>query len=88
MQKKVFRSSIVYIETNLSYTLPCPVHSSDECKVLGGVGFKYSKLGPTRDCSQEPANNNKFGRQQENNYISQDAVYEIILREKTIKCEI
>ena len=54
-------------------------HSSDECKVLGDFGSKYSKISPTKDCRQEPATKKKSGRQQDNNSIVQHAVDEIIL---------
>ena len=32
-----------------------PGHSSDECKVLGDFGYRYSKIRPTKDHSNERA---------------------------------
>ena len=32
-----------------------PVNSSDECKILGDYGYKYSKSSPTKERWHEPA---------------------------------
>ena len=39
-----------------------PVHSSDECMILGDYGSKYSKRRPTKDCRYDPSTINKFNR--------------------------
>ena len=44
-----------------------PVHSSDECMVLGYFGSTYYKSRNTKDRMQDPANKKKIGRQQKNN---------------------
>ena len=31
-----------------------PGHSSDECKVLGDFGYKYSKIRPIKDRGNDP----------------------------------
>ena len=56
-----------------------PGHSSDECKVLGNLGTKYSKIRPTKDRRHEPATTKTCNRQKEKNAIVQRAVDEIIL---------
>ena len=65
--------------------LTCVIHgpgnSSDECKVLGDFGYKYSKRITTKNHRQEPATKNKFGMHQDNNAIVKHAVHEIILQE-------
>ena len=60
-----------------------PGHSSYECKFLGDFGYKYSKSRPTKYCRQDPAKMKKCKRQKENNSISQHAVDQIILKEKS-----
>ena len=45
-------------------------HSSDECKVLGDFGSKYSKIRPTKYRGHDPATVNKFNRHKDNNYIA------------------
>ena len=55
-----------------------PGHSSDECKVLGDFGYKYAKPRPTKECGHDTARRNKFNRQQENNYILNHTVDEIL----------
>ena len=49
-----------------------PEHSSDECKVLGDFGSKYTKGIPTKDLRQEPATKKTIRRQKENNAIVQN----------------
>ena len=56
-------------------------HSSDECKVLEDFCSKYSKARPTKDHRLQPETKNKFNRHQENNYIVNHAVGDIILQE-------
>ena len=58
-----------------------PGHSAYECKVLVDFGSKYSKIMPTKDRGHGTTNRNKFKRQQENNYIVNSAVDEILLQE-------
>ena len=58
-----------------------PVHSSDECIVLGDFGPKYYKTRSTKDHRQDPETKKKFGRQQDNNTIVQHAVDKIIHQE-------
>ena len=48
---------------------------------MGYFGDKSAKVSPTKYHSQDPASNNKFGRQQENSYIVQHASDEIILQD-------
>ena len=60
-----------------------PGHSSDECKVLGGFGSKYSKIRLTKDHGQEPATNKIFNINQEKNAIVHHSVHQIILQDKT-----
>ena len=57
-----------------------PVHSSDECKVLGYFNYKYSRSRPTKDRVKVPTKMKKFNINQENNYMFQHAVGEIILQ--------
>ena len=59
-----------------------PGHSLDGCKVLEDFGSKYSKSIPTKYRGNEPASNEKFNRQQDNNSIVQHAVDDIILHKK------
>ena len=56
-------------------------NSSDECKVLGDFGSKYSKSRTTKDRRQKPEKMKKFNRKKDNNAIVQHAVDEIILHE-------
>ena len=65
------------------YKLTCldhpPGYSSDEYKVLGDFGTEYSKIRPTKDCRQEPANRKEFIKKEDNSDIFQVVVYEIII---------
>ena len=56
-----------------------PMHSSDGCKVLGDFDFYYTKSMPRKDYGQDQVNRKKFNSQQENNYIVDIAVDEILL---------
>ena len=58
-----------------------PSHSSDECKVLGVFGSKYSRIRSIKDLGHDIETGKKFNRQQENNNISNHAVDEIIPKE-------
>ena len=58
-----------------------PRHYSDECKVLGDFGAKYSKGKPTKDRRNNLVPRNKFKGQQENNAIVNIAVDESLLHE-------
>ena len=40
-----------------------PGNSSDECKVLGDFGSRYSKSRPTKDHGHDPSTKNKVNRQ-------------------------
>ena len=40
-----------------------PVHSSDECKVLGDFCYNYSKIRPTKDRGHDHAVKKQFIRQ-------------------------
>ena len=40
-----------------------PGNSSDECKVLGDFGSRYSKSRPTKDHRHDPSTKNKVNRQ-------------------------
>ena len=71
----------------LTFLIHGPGNSSDKCKVLINFGSKYAKSRPNKELRQEPANKKKVGIQQENNYIVQHAVDEIILQEKNAKCK-
>ena len=57
----------------LTFLVHDPGHSSDKCKVMGDFGYNYSKKIPTKDYGNDPADKNKFSRQQENNVIVQNA---------------
>ena len=59
-----------------------PVNSSDKQKVLGDFGSKYAKVRHTNNRGQNPANRNKYTRQQYNNDIVNSAVDDIMLQEK------
>ena len=41
-----------------------PVYSSDECKVLGDLDSRYSKIMPTKDRRHDTVTKNKFNRHQ------------------------
>ena len=58
-----------------------PGNSSDECKVLGDFGSKYSKIRPTKDRGKDPATVKKLNSQQENNAIVDNAVKKILPQE-------
>ena len=60
--------------SKLTCIIHIPGHSSDECKVLGDFGFKYSKINPTKDQGHDPPKNNKFNRNQDNNAMVQHVV--------------
>ena len=51
-----------------------PGHLSDECKVLGDFGCKYSKSRPTKYRGHNIATRNKFNRHQDSNDIVNHAV--------------
>ena len=63
------------------FKLTCLFHGpgnlSDECKVLGDFGSKYSKIRPTKD-SGHKTTFKKNVRKKENNSIVQHAVDEIL----------
>ena len=63
----------------------CLIHApgnfSDECKFLGDFGFKYVKIIPTKYRERDPVPRKTFNTQQENNYIVNNAVDEILLQE-------
>ena len=52
-----------------------PIHSSDECKVLGDFGSRYDKNIHTKDCGHNLAHRKKFNRQEEKNAIVNHEVY-------------
>ena len=56
-----------------------PGHSSEECKVLGDFGTKYSKSRPTKGDGSSTVLRECFNKQQENKSIVDNAVDEIIL---------
>ena len=58
-----------------------PGNSSGECKVLGDFGSKYYKIRPTKDHRHDPAFKKTVNRHQQNNYIVQHSVDEIILQD-------
>ena len=58
-----------------------PRHSSDECKILGDFGSKYSKIMPTKYRVDYPTTKKKFSIHQDNNAIVQHEVHYIILQE-------
>ena len=58
-----------------------PRHYSDECKVLGNFGDKYTKSKPTKEHGNRPVPRKIFNRQQENNDIVNNVVDEILLNE-------
>ena len=78
------RKSYVYHSKGI-YKPSCLIHgprnSSDECNVLGGSGYNYSKTRPTKDRVHDPGTMNKFNRQQENNAIVNHVVDRIFLQE-------
>ena len=41
-------------QSQLTCIIHGPVHSSDECKVLGEFGSKYAKFSHTKDYSKAP----------------------------------
>ena len=57
-----------------------PRHSSYAWKVLGDFGFNYAKNSHTKDCGNYPTNRKKFNIQEENTYIVNSAVDEILLK--------
>ena len=69
----------------LTFLIHGPGNVSDKCKILINFGFNYAKSRPNKELRQDPANKKKVGIQQENNYIVQHAVDEIILQEKNSK---
>ena len=74
-----------YVENSNGDSRTCftngPIHSSDECKVLGDFGYKYVKIIPTKDHGHDLVPRNKFNKHQENNTIRISAVDEILLNE-------
>ena len=83
--KKHIKSYVDHLEDRLTlnFLIHVPGHSSDECKVLGGFGSKYSKIRLTKDHGQEPATNKKFNINPEKNAIVHHSVHQIILQDKT-----
>ena len=79
----------IFQKNRLKLTFPIhgPGNSSDNCKILINFGSKYAKSRPNKELRQDPANKNKVEIQQDNNYIVQHAVDEIILQEKNAKCK-
>ena len=68
MRESARKRRNIYVEHTKDRSKPIciihsPVHSSDECKVLGNFGFKYAKRRPTKDHGEDLANRNKFDRQ-------------------------
>ena len=57
-----------------------PGHLSDEFKFLGDFSSKYSKIRSNNDYVRVPGTGSKFYIQQENNYIVNHAVDEILLQ--------
>ena len=58
-----------------------PGYSSEKCTVLGKIGSQYSKSRPTKDRRHDLKTRDKFNRQEENNFIVNNAADEIILQE-------
>ena len=58
-----------------------PIHSSDECKVLGDFDSKYVIKRHTKDFGHDTVKINKFNRQQDNNAIVNSEVDELLLKE-------
>ena len=62
---------------------PCLVHgpsySSDERKVLGDFGYNCVRSRPNKDHVSDPSSRNKFNRHQDNHYILNSSVDEILL---------
>ena len=58
-----------------------PGHLSYECKVLGDFGSKYAKSRSTKYRGHNIIPRKKFNSQQENNFIVNSEVYEILLHE-------
>ena len=58
-----------------------PRHSAYECNILGDFGSKYAKSRPTKYHRKDPATGNKFNRHQQNNFIVNSEVDEILLQE-------
>ena len=68
--------------------LTCLIHGpgnlSYDYKVLGDLGYKYTKIMPIKEHRQDPAFNKRFLKQQEKHYTPQNSIDEIILKEKEI----
>ena len=67
-------------QSKLTCIISGPGNSSDECKVLGDFGSKYTKIRPNKERSPELTLKKKVGIQQEKNTSIQHAVDEIILQ--------
>ena len=63
-------------------------HSSDKCKVLGDFVSKYVKSIPTEDRGRDTVPRKTFNMQQENNYIVNSAVDEILLHKNEKLCAV
>ena len=58
-----------------------PGHSSYECKVLGDFGYNYIRIITSKDRGHNPVPKNKLNMHQEDNYIVNSAMDEILLHE-------
>ena len=56
-------------------------HLSDECKVLGDIGYKYSKVRRTKDQVHDLVTRNKFNMQKNNTAIVNHALNKNDLQE-------
>ena len=74
----VYHPNYIFNHTCLTHS---PGHSSDECKVLGDFGSKYSIIMHAEDRGHDPITKNKFNRQQQNNDIVNHALAYIILKD-------
>ena len=68
-------------EKSKTCLIPGHGHSSEEFKVLGDFGTKYVNSRPTKDHRSNPLPIKTINRQQGNNSIINNAVYEILLTE-------
>ena len=73
MGESTGRSIKRYVDRPSGESKTCLIHgldnSSDECKVLGYFGAKYTVGKPTEDHINNPVPGKKFNRHQENNSI-------------------
>ena len=56
-------------KSKTTYLIYGPVHSSDECKVLGDFGYKYVKIRSNKERGHNPLPKNKFKKHQEKPYF-------------------